>query len=94
MEEVDPLHLEEDDWKDILVRAMPEHCVHRMLDHGFDTEDGSLLETMNMFERFETADNLLGRNAQDPFDPKTSGRRSSAKTPPRVRPSSEPRRGR
>ena len=66
MEEVDPLHLEEDDWKDILVRAMPEHYVRRMFDHGFDPEDHNLLETMNMFERFETADNLLRRPARNP----------------------------
>ena len=61
MDEVDPLGLDEDDWKDILVRAMPEQYVRRMFDHGFDPDDHDFLETFNMFERFETADNLLRR---------------------------------
>ena len=55
------LGLTENDWKDILVRAMPDHYVRRMFDHGFDPDDHNLLETINMFERFETADNLIRR---------------------------------
>ena len=61
MEEVEPLGLDENDWKDILVRAMPEHYVRRMFDHGFNPDDHNLLETMNILERFETADGLLKR---------------------------------
>lgn len=61
MDEVEPLGLDEDDWKDILVRAMPEQYIRRMFDHGFDPDDHDFLETLNMFERFETADNLMRR---------------------------------
>ena len=66
MEEVEPLGLTENDWKDILVRAMPDHYVRRMFDHGFDPDDHDLLATINMFERFETADNLLRRPVRSP----------------------------
>ena len=38
MEEVEPLGLTENNWKDVLVRAMPDHCVRRMFDHGFDPD--------------------------------------------------------
>lgn len=70
MEEVEPLGLDEDDWKDILVRAMPEHYVRRMFDHGFNPDDHNLLETLNMFERFEVADNLMRRPTRSTSTPR------------------------
>ena len=53
-----PLDLEEEEWKDILINAMPSHYVRRMFAHGFDPDDHDFIETMDILERFETADNI------------------------------------
>ena len=78
MEEIEPLGLNEDDWKDILVRAMPSDYISRMFEGGFDPENHTLLETLNRLERYETAD-LVG------------GQKSKTRTTPRERQSRRPR---
>ena len=69
MEPIEPLGLDDDDWKDILVRAMPEHYISRMFEGGFDPADHDLLETINRLERFETAD-LVMRQRQNRNPPR------------------------
>ena len=64
-EQIEPLGLTEDDYKDIIVRAMPEHYISRMFEGGFDPDDHDLLETLNRLERFETADLVGGRRPRD-----------------------------
>lgn len=77
MQEVEPLGLNEDDWKDILVRAMPEDYISRMFEGGFDPENHTLLETLNRLERYETAD-LVGNG------------RSRVRASPKRRPAPRP----
>jgi hypothetical protein len=64
-EQIEPLQLTEDDYKDIIVRAMPEHYISRMFEGGFDPDDHDLLETLNRLERFETADLVGGRRPRN-----------------------------
>lgn len=45
------LGLDEDDWKDIFVHAMPDDHISRVFEGGFDPADHSFLETLNGLER-------------------------------------------
>ena len=81
MEVVDPLLLDDDQTKDIVVRAMPDRYMSRMTNQGFKPEDHTVVEVIDLFERYEAADLILnirgrgrvtprgrrGRNAQAQF---------------------------
>ena len=59
MEEVIPLNVDDDDMRDMVLRAVPERYTSRMTNQGFVPEDHTLLELIDLFERYEAADLIL-----------------------------------